>query len=96
MQYFDNDTQSMEFELITADQITALGSGSSGLNAITKFGRTRKTLKAFACTSIGQANRLGRWFLYSNLLESEVVTFTTTLEAGVIVRPSTIIALQIL
>ena len=93
VQYFDNDTQSMEFELITADQITALGSGSSGLNAITKFGRTRKTLKAFACTSIGQANRLGRWFLYSNLLESEVVTFTTTLEAGVIVRPSTILAI---
>ena len=87
VQYFDNQTQSMEFELITADQITAL----SGLTS--KFGRTRKTIKAFACTSIGQANRLGRWFLYSNLLESEVVNFTTTLEAGVIIRPATIIAI---
>ena len=87
VQYFDNQTQSMEFELITADQITAL----SGLT--TKFGRTRKTIKSFACTSIGQANRLGRWFLYSNLLESEIVTFTTTLQAGVIVRPATIIAI---
>ena len=93
VQYFDNETQTMEFEVVTADQITALGSGSTGLNAINKFGRTRKTLKAFACTSIGQANRLGRWFLYTNLLETEVVTFTTTLEAGVIVRPSTIIAI---
>jgi predicted phage tail protein len=93
VQYFDNQTQKMEFELVTADQITALASGSTGLDAINKFGRTRKTLKAFACTSIGQANRLGRWFLYSNLLESEIVTFTTTLEAGVIVRPSTIIAI---
>ena len=93
VQYFDNQTQTMEFELVTAEQITALGSGSTGLDAINKFGRTRKTLKAFACTSIGQANRLGRWFLYTNLLESEVVTFTTTLEAGVIVRPSTIIAI---
>ena len=83
----------MEFELVTADQITALGSGSSGLDAINKFGRTRKTIKAFACTSIGQANRLGRWFLYSNLLENEICTFTTTLEAGVIVRPATIIAI---
>ena len=91
VQYFDNQTQSMEFELITADQITALG--STGLDAINKFGRTRKTLKAFACTSIGQANRLGRWFLYSNLLENEVVTFTTSLEAGVIIRPATIIAI---
>jgi len=93
VQYFDNQTQSMEFELVTADQITALGSGSSGIDAINKFGRTRKTLKAFACTSIGQAHRLARWFLYTNLLESEVVTFTTTLEAGVIVRPATIIAI---
>jgi predicted phage tail protein len=85
--YFDNDTQTIDYELITTDNITALS------DSISKFGRTRKTLKAFACTSRGQANRLGRWFLYSNLKESEVVSFTTTLEAGVIVRPSTIIAI---
>ena len=91
--YFDNQTQTIEYEVVTADEITALGSGSTGLDAINKFGRTRKTLKAFACTSIGQANRLGRWFLVTNLLESEVVTFTTTLEAGVVVRPATIIAI---
>ncbi|MAL46904.1 host specificity protein J [Hyphomonas sp.] len=93
VQYFDNQTQSMEFELVTADQITALSSGSTGLDAVNKFGTNRKTIKAFACTSIGQANRLGRWFLYSNLLENEVVSFTTTLEAGVIVRPATIIGI---
>jgi len=85
--YFDNETQTIDYELVTTADITAL-SGS-----ISKFGKTRKTLKAFACTSRGQANRLGRWFLYSNLKESEVVSFTTTLEAGVIVRPSTIIAI---
>ena len=85
--YFDNDTQQINYELITTDQITALS------DAIGKFGKTRKTIKTFACTSRGQANRLGRWFLYSNLKESEVVSFTTTLEAGVIVRPSTIIGI---
>ena len=85
--YFDNETQTIDFELVTTDDITALSDSTS------KFGRTRQTLKAFACTSRGQANRLGRWFLYSNLKESEVVSFTTTLEAGVIVRPSTIIAI---
>ena len=85
--YFDNETQTIDYELVTTDNITALSDSTS------KFGRTRKTLKAFACTSRGQANRLGRWFLYSNLKESEVVSFTTTLEAGVIVRPSTIIAI---
>ena len=85
--YFDNDTQQINYELITTDQITALS------DAVSKFGRTRKTIKSFACTSRGQANRLGRWFLYSNLRECEVVNFTTTLEAGVIVRPSTIIGI---
>ena len=85
--YFDNETQTIDYEFVTTDDITALSDSTS------KFGRTRKTLKAFACTSRGQANRLGRWFLYSNLKESEVVSFTTTLEAGVIVRPSTIIAI---
>jgi len=85
--YFDNDTQQINYELITTDQITALS------DAVSKFGSTRKTIKSFACTSRGQANRLGRWFLYSNLKECEVVNFTTTLEAGVIVRPSTIIGI---
>ena len=85
--YFDNDTQQINYELITTDQITALS------DAIGKFGKTRKTIKTIACTSRGQANRLGRWFLYSNLKESEIVSFTATLEAGVIVRPSTIIGI---
>ena len=85
--YFDNDTQNINYELITTDQITTL------TDSVSKFGRTRKTIKTFACTSRGQANRLGRWFLYSNLKECEVVSFTTTLEAGVIVRPSTIIGI---
>tara|TARA_R100001086_G_scaffold230932_1_gene151402 strand:+ start:2424 stop:6296 length:3873 start_codon:yes stop_codon:yes gene_type:complete len=85
--YFDNDTQQINYELITTDQITALS------DAVSKFGRTRKTLKSFACTSRGQANRLGRWFLYSNLRECEVVSFTTTIEAGVVIRPSAIIGI---
>ena len=85
--YFDNDTQSLNFEYVSADEITAL----SGYTA--KFGKIRKTLKSFACTSRGQANRLARWFLYTNLKETELVSFRTTLEAGVIVRPSTIIGI---
>jgi len=85
--YFDNDTQKIDYELVTASDVTALSSFPS------KYGRTRKTIKAFACTSRGQANRLGRWFLYTNLRETEVCSFTTTLEAGVIVRPSMIIGI---
>ena len=92
--YFDNDTQTIEIEYVDADQITALSDdGNPTGGYITKYGRTRKTLKAFACTSRGQANRVARWFLYTNLKESEVCAFQTTLEAGVIVRPSMIIGI---
>ena len=85
--YFDNDTQTLNFEYVSADEITAL----SGYT--TKFGKIRKILKSFACTSRGQANRLARWFLYTNLKEAELCSFRVTLEAGVIVRPSTIIGI---
>jgi len=85
--YFDNETQQINYELVTASEVTALASFPS------RYGQTRKTIKAFACTSRGQANRLGRWFLYTNLRETEICTFTTTLEAGVIVRPSMIIGI---
>jgi predicted phage tail protein len=85
--YFDNDTQTLNFEYVSADEITAL----SGYTA--KFGKIRKTLKSFACTSRGQANRLARWFLYTNLKESELCSFKATLEAGVVVRPSMIIGI---
>ena len=81
--YFDNETQQIDFERV-----------NFGTSITDKLGFVRKTLKSFACTSRGQANRLGRWFLYSQLYEAEVVSFTTTLEAGVIVRPSTIIGIQ--
>ena len=81
--YFDNETQQIDFERVNMDSDTT-----------DRLGFVRKTLKSFACTSRGQANRLGRWFLYSQLFEAEVVSFTTTLEAGVIVRPSTIIGIQ--
>ena len=85
--YFDNDVQDLDFEFVSADDISALSGYTS------KFGKVRKTLKSFACTSRGQANRLARWFLYTNLKEVETVTFKATLEAGVVVRPSTIIAI---
>tara|TARA_Y100001978_G_scaffold76197_1_gene68375 strand:- start:181 stop:3897 length:3717 start_codon:yes stop_codon:yes gene_type:complete len=85
--YFNNDTQDLDFEYVSADQIDALSGYTS------KFGNIRKTLKTFACTSRGQANRFGRWFLYTNLKETQICSFTATLEAGVYIRPSTIIGI---
>ena len=77
--YFDMETRTIEYETV---EDTALQS---------KFGVVVKNLKGIAVTSRGQAARLGKWFLYTQNNEGEVVNFTTTLEAGVLVRPSQVI-----
>ena len=58
---------------------------------IARYGSVVKQIDAFACTSRGQAERLGKWLLYMENVEREIVTFTTGIEAGVIVRPGQII-----
>lgn len=59
--------------------------------AIAKYGVQIAELSAFACTSRGQAGRLGEWLLYSNQYESEVISFTASVTAGVLVRPGQVI-----
>ena len=56
-----------------------------------RYGSVVKTIDAFACTSRGQANRLAKWLLYMENVEREVVTFSTSIDAGVVVRPGQII-----
>ena len=56
-----------------------------------RYGTVVKNIDAFACTSRGQAHRLGKWLLYMENVERETVSFIASLEAGVIVRPGQII-----
>jgi hypothetical protein len=63
-------------------------------DAIAKYGVITREISAFACTSRGQAHRLGEWLLYSEWYESEVVSFTASIDAGVIVRPGQIIEIS--
>jgi hypothetical protein len=60
-------------------------------DAIAKFGVVTTQISAFACTSQGQASRIGEWLLYSEHYESEVIGFTASIDAGVVVRPGQII-----
>jgi predicted phage tail protein len=48
---------------------------------------------AFGCTSQGQAQRVGRWLLFTERLETETVTFKTGLE-GALRNPGAIITIQ--
>ena len=77
--YFNMDSQDVDFEVV--DDTTAQ----------TKFGIITKQVKAFACTSRGQAARLGRAILFAEQNESEIVSFTTSIDAGAVIRPGAII-----
>tara|TARA_R100000773_G_scaffold8908_2_gene8489 strand:+ start:2542 stop:6588 length:4047 start_codon:yes stop_codon:yes gene_type:complete len=80
--YFNMDSREIDYEVVEDDV------------AIEKFGRVIKRIKAFACTSRTQARRLGKAVLFSEQQESEVVTFTTSIDAGGIVRPGSVIKIS--
>jgi len=77
--YFNMDTREIDFEVV------------EDAAAIAKFGVIIKQVKAFACTSRGQAARLGRAVLFTEQNESEIVTFATSIDSGVVVRPGAVI-----
>ena len=62
--------------------------------AISKVGTIVKQIKAFACTSRNQAARLGRAVLFAEQNESETVTFSTSIDAGIVVRPGSVIEIN--
>ena len=57
--------------------------------AVAKFGVIEAQVNAFGCTSQGQAQRFGRWVLYTSIMESELVDFSTSIEAA-LTRPGQI------
>jgi hypothetical protein len=62
--------------------------------AISKYGVIKTDITAFACTSRGQAHRIGEWLLYSSQYETETVSFMASIDAGVLVRPGQIIEIS--
>ena len=75
VKWFDTDTRDYQYELVEDEA------------GIKKFGYVKTSIDAFACTSQGQARRLGEWLLYTNSEETEVVSFDTDIAAGITVRP---------
>jgi len=80
--YLDLNTREQNYEIV------------EDRDAIEKYGWVATEIKAFACTSRGQANRLGQWILFSEQNETEVVSFTASIEAGTLVRPGAVIDVQ--
>lgn len=62
-------------------------------DAIKEIGVVETEVTAFGCTSRGQANRLGKWLLYTERYESETVSFSTGIE-GLACAPGDIIQIS--
>ena len=80
--YYNMDSQEVDFEVVEDSALIA------------KIGTVVRQVKAFACTSRGQANRLAKNILFAENNESEVVTFTTSLDSGAICRPGSVIEIN--
>ncbi len=80
--YYNMDAQDVDYEVCE---------DSSG---ITKFGIVKKQVKAFGCTSRGQAQRYGKSILFTEQNESELVTFTTSIDAGLICRVGSVVEIN--
>lgn len=60
---------------------------------IAKYGIRQAELTAFGCTSRAQAIRAGRWILYTESYESDMITFSVGLDSA-LVLPGDVIKIQ--
>ena len=80
--FFDMTTTAIDYETVIDE------------TAESRYGIIRtQTIKSFATTSRGQASRMAKWLLFNQNNSSEIVNFTITAEAGVLVRPGQIISI---
>ncbi len=78
--YLDVVLKDRAYEVVKADDAT-----------LAKRGVIKKSVTAFACTSRGQARRLGEWLLYEEN-HSEVIAFTSNLVTAQLIKPGQIIS----
>ena len=52
-----------------------------------------KDVVAFGCTSKGQAHRFGKWNLFSEIMETEGISFSTSINAGFL-KPGDVVLVQ--
>ena len=72
--YFNMDSKEVDFEMV--------GDSNSAADTLRrqKLGTAIKKVKAFACTSRNQAARLGRAMMFAEEQQSEVCTFSTSID----------------
>jgi len=78
--YFNMETRDLDYEEVEAEAAYK-----------NKYGLHVKRVKALGCTSRGQARRFAKAILFAEQRETEVVSFSVSMESGIVVRPGTII-----
>ena len=91
--FFNMDSREIDYEVV-GDDVSGPNALQEDIDRQAKLGIVKKDIKAFACTSRGQARRLGKAILSSQQNESEIVTFTTSIDSGAIVRPGSVISIN--
>ena len=100
--YYDNNQRKISYVQFPDESVianTTIGDVTATQNAggdiaIAKYGILKKQIQAYGCTSSGQAYRLAKWTRESQQLLTETVTFTVSIDTGVIVRPGQVIAIN--
>jgi predicted phage tail protein len=100
--YYDNNQRKISYEQFPSQAVignTTIGDVTATTNAggdiaIAKYGLLKKQIQAFGCTSSGQAYRFAKWTRESEQLLTETVTFTVSIDAGVVVRVGQVIAIN--
>ena len=80
--YFNMETRDLDYEEVEAEAAYR-----------SKYGLHVKRVKALGCTSRGQARSFAKAILFAEQRETEAVSFSVSMESGIVVRPGTIISI---
>ena len=75
VKYFDLELKDAAYEQVIDNE------------ALTKYGAITKNINSFGVTSRHQARRLGKWFLTTLATETDIISFTTNIQAGALLTP---------
>jgi len=60
-------------------------------DGVSKYGVINREIKALGCYSQGQANRAGKWLLLSEQNLTETISFSVSIDSGIVLRPGMVI-----
>ena len=94
VRFFNNVTQKIDYVQHPLASATDRSNSATLDPFVKNYGLNKKQVDAFGCTSGGQASRLARFIYYTENFLTETCTFTTTSDAGVMIRPGMIISIS--